>query len=129
MTCGPEGPQTHCHILAFYQGDPPTEAGCSAIWGGRVDVKTKDNSAETAASMYAYLYRGCQPSEVEEISNLPEASKLMKGHVRVSKKGEAVKHAFRDARAQRAVFLSKGVLISSDDRKGREKLISKVLEA
>lgn len=128
MTCGQEGPQAHCHLLAFYHGDPPTEAECCAKWGGHVDVKTKDSSAETAASMYAYLYKGYQPSEGEDVRKLPEASKLRKG-LRVSKKGEAIKRAFREAKSQRAkrrvirldvcpgaraVFLSKGFLFFDD---------------
>lgn len=115
MTCGQEGPQAHCHILVFHHGDPPTEAECFAKWGGHVDVKTTDNSAKTAASMYSYLYKGYQPSsEGENLSKLPEVSKLMKNRVRVSKAGEALKRAFREAQSGRDVFLSKGVLFSPE---------------
>lgn len=101
MTCGLEGPQAHCHVIAFYHGAPPTQAKCCALWGGGVDVKTKDNSAEVAASMFAYLFKGYQSPDrgnVSELplSKLPELSKLLKG-VRVSKAGAAIKCAFRDA--------------------------------
>jgi hypothetical protein len=99
MSCGLEGPQAHCHVIAFYHGAPPTEAKCCAIWDGRVDVKTANNSARTAASMFAYLFRGYQPSEKEDIGRLPELSKLLKKGVRVIKGGKAIKHAFRDAEA------------------------------
>lgn len=97
MTCGSEGPQAHCHVIAFYHGAPPTEAECHAAWGGRVDVKTTDSSAETAADMFAYLFKGYQPSKGEDISVIPEASKLLKS-VRVAKSGKAIKWAFRKAK-------------------------------
>jgi hypothetical protein len=97
MTCGPEGPQAHCHVIAFYHGAPPTEAKCWATWGGRVDVKTENYSAEAAAAIFAYLSKGYQPSKGEDVSKLPELSKLVKG-VRVSKAGAAIKLAFRSAR-------------------------------
>jgi hypothetical protein len=98
MTCGSEGPQAHCHVIAFYHGAPPTEAECHAVLGGRVDVKTKDRSAETAAGMFAYLFKGHQPSKGEDVSAIPQASKLLK-RVRVVKSGKAIKWAFREANA------------------------------
>jgi hypothetical protein len=105
MTCGQEGaPQAHCHIIAFYHGDPPSEAKCCEVWAGRVHVKMySDNSPEMAANLFSYLHRAYQVSSKEDVAKLPELAKVMKEELRVSKAGLSLKRAFSQPKAGRVV--------------------------